>query len=123
MLQVPAEILNNIAKTQTLRSQWATNLFSMNQQELNQQDQEQYSQMVQAGTDSTVAKAYQAVAPLLMENVAISKYIQQTEQPELRSCLPEIATVNEAIYLASKEYTMTAAQQTQLKALLSQLKA
>jgi hypothetical protein len=121
MLQVAAPILNEIARTQTLETDWARKLFAMSQQELNEQDQAQYKSLVQAGIDRAVAIAYQAIAPLLAENEAISRYIEETGSLELRSCLPEVTTTEEALILATEEYLLDPTQQAQLRGLLEGL--
>lgn len=76
------------------------------------------------GADNRVILAYRLVAPLLMENEAISAYLEETQQPTLRASLPEVISVNEAVILASMEYPLTQSQQKQLTQLLaSQLTA
>ncbi|MBY0439962.1 MAG: hypothetical protein K2W80_17395, partial [Burkholderiales bacterium] len=59
------------------------------------------------------------VAPLLQENVAISRYLQATDRISLRSALPEIVTVSEAVGLAGMEYNLTAKQEESLRTLLA----
>jgi hypothetical protein len=73
----------------------------------------------QMGADNRVILAYRLVAPLLIENEAISAYLEESQQPTLRASLPEINSVNEAVMLASMEYEMTPSQQRKLTQLLS----
>ena len=71
------------------------------------------------GADNRVILAYRLVAPLLMENEAISAYLEETQQPTLRTSLPEVTSVNEAVILASMEYPLTQSQQKKLAQLLA----
>ncbi len=54
--------------------------------------------------------------PLLLENVAISKYTQA--HPMYRSALPEVVSIAEAIALASMDRPLNQAQQRSLRNLL-----
>jgi hypothetical protein len=72
------------------------------------------------GADNRTVLAYRLVAPLLLENVAISDYLGMTNQLNLRASMPELTSVNEAVILASKEYRLTASQQAKLTQLLQQ---
>ena len=72
------------------------------------------------GADNRVILAYRLTAPLLVENEAISSYIQESQQSSLRASLPEICSVNEAVTLASQEYPLNTSQQRKLHQLLSQ---
>ena len=65
--------------------------------------------------------AFRLVAPLLQETQAISDYILLTQRLDLRSALPEVNSVNEAVMLASTEYRLTPSQQKKLTQLLKDL--
>ena len=62
----------------------------------------------------------EATAPLLVENEAISSFLQETRRTSLRTSLPEVVSVSEAVILASMEYQLTRSQQAKLKQLLEQ---
>ena len=65
-----------------------------------------------------VCRAFLDLKPLLLENVAISRHIQQTDNPSLRQALPEVTTVNEAVILASADQELSTLQQRRLEKLL-----
>lgn len=111
---------NEIAQSQALSQPWAT-LFRMTPQELPAGLDKLVDQPIEAqGADNRTVLAYRLVAPLLLENVAISDYLGMTNQLSLRASMPELTSVNEAVILASKEYRLTASQQAKLTQLLQQ---
>jgi hypothetical protein len=61
------------------------------------------------------------MGPLLTENIAITAYIMATERLELRSCLPEIVSVQEAILVADAEYRFTDDEKDRLAEMLTEL--
>jgi len=65
--------------------------------------------------DPKVILAHRLVAPLLMENEAISSFIVETHQASLRASLPEVISTAEAVSLATAEYRLTGPQQTLLE--------
>lgn len=118
MYQAPMAVWNEIAKSQPLGQPWAT-LFRLTPQELPVKLDELVDKPAEAaGADNRTVLAYRLVAPLLMENEAISSYLTETNQSTLRSSLPEINSVNEAVMLASTEYCLTPFQQRKLTQLL-----
>lgn len=120
MYQVPMSVWNGIAKSQPLSQPWAT-LFRLTPEELPEKLEELVDKPLEAaGADNRVVMAYRLVAPLLMETEAISSYLEETQQSMLRTSLPELISVNEAVILASTEYRLTPSQQSKLKQLLNQ---
>lgn len=118
MYQAPAAIWNEIAQSQQLRHRAMQALFLKNPDELEVALGEQDRTLSLQGLDSTTIRAYHLTAPLLLENEAISRYIQQSSQPFLRNSLPELTTVNEAISLATAEYSLTTSQTRKLRQVL-----
>ena len=120
MYQAPMQAWNEIAQSQALSQPWAT-LFRMTPEELPAGLDKLVDQPIEAqGADNRTVLAYRLVAPLLLENVAISGYLGMTNQLSLRASMPELTSVNEAVILASKEYRLTASQQAKLTQLLQQ---
>jgi hypothetical protein len=68
------------------------------------------------GVPPRVAAAFVVIAPLLVENRAISRWTAESGQ--LSSALPEVTTVAEAMDLAQAEYRLTAMEHRQLRRLL-----
>lgn len=120
-MHLEARILNPIAKTQKMATDWGKTLFSMNQADLDAADLAQYKALLASGVDQPVAMAYQMTAPLLTENEAISNYITRTGNSRLRAVLPELTTIEEAIELAIAEYRLTRPQTVTLKKMLQRL--
>ncbi len=120
MYQVPITVWNEIAASQPLSQPWAE-LFRSNQDKLPQEvDRLIYKPLEAQGVDDQVISAYRLVAPLLIENEAISSYLEETRQPGLRTALPELVSISEAVILASQEYPLMRSQQAKLTHLLRQ---
>lgn len=106
MNRVPSEILNEIARL-PLRNAAMKSLFQMSEEEKARHVEQEYQFLTkEAGVDGLAALAYQDLAPLLAENKAISRYVVRSGRPELRSCLPEIVSVKEALEYARAEWPM-----------------
>ena len=118
MYQTPALIWNQIAKTQPVQSAYWRSLMEMNQDQLTKALAKLEGELEAKGADASVVRAYLLVAPLLRENVAISRFLQAQPTPELRACLPELTSINEAVVLATEEFRLKPSQQTQLAQLL-----
>ena len=118
MYQTPLPIWNRIAKSQPLSQPWAT-LFRATEQTLpGLLDKLVDKPAEQEGADNKTVLALRLVAPLLVENEAISAFVQEEQTPSLRASLPEINSVTEAVMLASTEYRLTPTQQAKLGQLL-----
>jgi len=118
MRQIPAGIWNEIAQSQTLKAQpWAM-IAKQEPEDLEAELQKLEQKLDKEGVPNKVILAYLLTAPLLMENQAISRFIQETQQYGLRSSLPELTTISEAVALATAEYRLTALHQKRLKSLL-----
>ena len=119
MQQVPMAVWNEIAQSQPLSQPWAT-LFRLTPEALPQQTLELVDKPAQKqGADNKTVLAYRLVAPLLQENEAISQYLLETQRPSLRTSLPEVISVNQAVILASQEYRLNPSQQAKLTQLLT----
>jgi hypothetical protein len=70
------------------------------------------------GADNKTVLAYRLVAPLLIENEAISSFVVEDNRLDLRPAMPELTSVNEAVILASQEYRLMPSQQKKLTQLL-----
>ena len=115
---VGTEIWNEIAETQQLKTVWAKKAFRMTSDQMCQQVSEEYEKLKAAGVPHAVASAFLDVKPLLLENEAISRHIVKTNSDFLRSALPEVVSVDEAVMLASMDSPLTISQQKQLAQLL-----
>jgi len=114
MHQCPQAVWNQIAQMQPLDPFWRKVMAMPPDRAV-----EAY-QMVDAlaekvTKDPTVVLAHLLVAPLLMENEAISSFIVETHQGSLRASLPEVISTAEAVSLATAEYRLTNQQQSLLR--------
>lgn len=121
MHQIAAAVWNAIARTQELRSPSFKALMAMPQNELAQALASQATALEQNGTPDSVINAYQQMAPLLVENEAISAYINHVENLDLRAALPEILSANEAVLIASNDHFLNAEEQQTLLIMLRRL--
>lgn len=118
MHQAPTPVWNEIAASQPLSQPWAT-LFRMDDDQMPQGITKYLDNPAEAmGADNQTVLAYRLTAPLLMESEAISAYIVETQNEMLRSSLPELNSVNEAVELATMEYRLNQSQQEKLRQLL-----
>jgi hypothetical protein len=119
MLNLPAAVWNEIARTQTLRSTFGKRWFPMDQDEITAAHERMVSELERRGNDLAVALAYLELAPLLAEREAIQAYVDQ--HPIHREALREILEVNEALLIAIEEHNLTESQVKQLRPLLAAL--
>lgn len=121
MNQVPAEIWNQIAQTQPLQSQWARQTFKLKTNDLDARMDLEHKALTRKGVNNKVIVALQTVRPLLVENRAISDWISETNQPELRQALPEILDLAEAAQIAALEHSLNPSQAEELQSLLQKV--
>jgi hypothetical protein len=99
MYQAATVVWNQIAANTKLKSHWAKKVFPLNVEEQATYLDKQREALT-AAYGGTIAIAYLTMAPLLMEREAITDFITQTGQLELRGALPEVSTAEEAALLA-----------------------
>lgn len=121
MYRVPAKILNEIVATQSLKTEWCRRLFSRTPENLMPDLEAQCQALEDSGVPLQVALAYQEIGPLLVENEAISRFIQKKGDPSLRSILPEVTTLVEALEIAEMDRPMTYSNRKMLATLLREL--
>jgi hypothetical protein len=118
MQQTPMPIWNQIAKAQPLSQPWST-LFRATPETLPGLLAKLVDEPAEAaGADNKTVLAMRLVAPLLVESEAISAFILEEQNPSLRTSLPEVNSVNEAVMMASQEYRLNPSQQAKLTQLL-----
>lgn len=119
MYQVPTSIWNEIAKTQKILHQPWARLFPLPSDKLLPELAKIEQKLDRDGADARVVRAYLLTAPLLTETVAISRFVEASLSNSLRSCLPELTAISEAVALATAEYRLSPKQQAQLRQLLT----
>lgn len=122
MYATPAKLLNSIAATTPLMTQGCRALFRLPQDQLWQMLDSQVAALEARGVPPEVAMLYVKIGPLLAENQAISRYILQTGNSSLRTSLPEVTSLQEALRVADLENPMlTSSMRRQLAMLLQKL--
>ena len=121
MHQVAASVWNEIAKSQELRNPSFRLLMAMPQDKMTEALASQADALEQNGTPVSVINAYQQMAPLLAEHQAISSYINQTGNSDLREAMPEVLNAPEAVAIASLERPLTRSEQATLLQMLQPL--
>lgn len=98
---VPVYYLNKIAQSQELQSPLGKYLFNLeSDEELDIFIDNLYSVLCAQGYYRRVASAVIELIPLSLENIAISRYICDTNSIDLRNALPEILSADEALIYA-----------------------
>ena len=112
-MSVPIAVWNQIAPK--MQNQVLAQMFAVKSQEKHDQLIDSWA-LKAVGQEPEMQLAFQLVAPLLVENVAISKWT--ASNPQWKQALPEVLTVAEAAALAQADYMLSA---TQTKQLIEQL--
>mgnify|MGYP001267665546 CR=1 FL=1 len=119
MLNVAAPIWNQIAQLGT-ESQFGARFLTMDQEEMTRAVQALADELESKGIHPEVVSAYLELAPLLAEREAISRYSRLN--PQARTFLPEVTSVNEALLIAIRERYLNTSQVAQLRKLLEELR-
>lgn len=121
MHQVATAVWNAIANSQALRNPSFQQLMTLPQDQLTAALDSQADALEHSGTPDSVINAYQQMAPLLAEHQAISAYINQTGNSDLRTALPEVLNAAEAVAIAAQERPLSKSEQATLLQLLQPL--
>jgi hypothetical protein len=114
MLMVPAEVLNGIQATGRMVNPELSDLFSMSAGALAKRHDELAEHLQKQGLDRPTALAYLDVMPLLVERRAISAYLNEPGNEELRQALPNLETPGEAAILGTKNRNLRPQQSVNL---------
>ncbi len=110
----PIAIWNQIAPQ--MQSEQLRRIFSIKNQEKADSELDAWARK-KMGKDVTLTLAYQEIAPLLIENQAIGRWVERN--PEWLQAMPEVLTPGEAALLAQADYMLSAMQ---TRRLIEQLK-
>ena len=116
MFSVAAPIWNEVAKMGGLQSPMMKRLMPLNQTKLNAALERETKRLTGLGYPNRVALACLTVGPLLWERNAIAAF--KKKNPTMGIALPEVLDQGEALILATKEFRLSAPQQTRLGNLL-----
>lgn len=119
MYQIPEQVRVEIAESQTFKSERLRSLMKLDNQSLSDALDWQASKLLQAGYQRKSITAYQELAPFLLEQKAFQTYLIEKNDPDLRSLLPDLSTVEELLALAVQEYRLNPEQTTDLQKLAS----
>jgi len=115
MFYIPIQILNQIAKEEKLKSNWAKKTFTMSQQELKKNQEDERNKLEKQGYSNKVILTYQASRPLLVENRALESFMSKNEKPDLA---PTFQTPEEAMNVINAKVRLKPADQQSLLSLL-----
>ena len=116
MLNIPQPIRRQIAATGMMKHSQIKAIFSM-------QDEDEADEKLLALASKQVNRAeplvtpWATVAPMLMENVAITLFRQQN--PEWGMALPEVLTIADALRIAQADFLLNKTEVNLLKQSLS----
>ena len=113
MHQHPAATWNAIAETQDLRTGWAQQMFPLPQDEMDLALDREETALAEEMGGAKLAAAYLKVMPLLWEAEAVQTFAG-TGDPRADGLMP-MATVQEAVIAASRDYALTMAEQRTLE--------
>ncbi len=116
MYSVFVHLWNEIAREQTLATQFGRDLFHLGQGELFKALDEREQALVTETRSGSVIAAFITLAPLLWECEAIAGYCADHDL-NLGS-LPNVVSVDEALMVADLDYRLSPAEQRDLKGLL-----
>jgi hypothetical protein len=117
MHQVAATYWNQIAKSQSLATEWARDMFPLLQDDLDRELDWQEFRLEDQGVDHQVSAAYFKIMPLLWERIAISNFLQTS--PSLRAKMPPLESLPEALLTASRDFGLSDAQLNTLSIMLA----
>lgn len=117
MMNLPQRFRAELAEL--TQNKTVTAMLKMDDETLEQSLEIQGDRLEKSGTSSQVSLAYQTVAPLLVENQAILTYTARPERSDLKAVLVDVATPEEALNLAQREYRL---DQKEIAELLPMLK-
>ena len=123
MISVSPVIWNEIAATQRIKHPILRELMMLDENQLPPRIDQMAEEQESKGALPRSTLAFSTVAPLLLENEAISRYVQMKDSDSLRGSLPEVTSMDEAVSLATEEYRLTEPEQENLKSLLTEFAA
>jgi hypothetical protein len=116
MFQIATPIWNEIAKTQELRTSFAKRFFPLQDEDMSAAIEAEIEKLKKFGASNNVALSYMVMAPLLWENEAIAAFVR--EHPVYYEALPNIVSVEEAVAIISRDYTLSSSEKEDLTELL-----
>ncbi|GHV08086.1 hypothetical protein AGMMS50229_15950 [Campylobacterota bacterium] len=123
MYMLPAAIWNDIARTQELKTRWAKWIFLLDDSTLIAALEDHSRRIVSEGMPERTVMSYHEALPIYAEREAITSYIIQTQQPELRSAVPEVSDHKEAARIVAMEHRLENQQEQTVARLLEKADA
>ena len=117
---IPAEIWNEIAETEALRTAWAKKHLPMTEQEMEAAEEKEADEL-EKSWPRLVVRGFQDMRPLLLEREALRKWTR--EHPEYAAALPEVNSLEEAVAMAAMDWMYDETEKKQLRQLLDEAMA
>lgn len=118
MHQAAARYWNAIADSQSLKTEWARQIFPLPQEDMNLALENEEKRLIRETSNPVLASAYLKVMPLLWESAAISNYLK--DNPGLRAAMPPIESIAEAIIMARNDFRLTSRELMKLAEMLKE---
>jgi len=119
MHQAAATYWNAIAGSQSLKTEWARQMFPLQQEDMDLALENEEKRLMRETSNPVLASAYLKVMPLLWESAAISNYLK--DNPGLRAAIPPIESIAEAITMARNDFRLTSRELMKLGEMLKDL--
>ena len=103
MMNVPQRMRNEIAATGLMQHQALEKIFQMDNEDAADEELMSLARK-QVKQNRKLVRPWICSAPLMLENVAISRFI--AKNPDLRMLLPEVLRVSEAAKIAQVDYLL-----------------
>ena len=120
MFQLPLKYRKELAELPEIKSPKIRKLLRMSDEALDETLAVSTKKLKEAGHSDRVVRAYQTVAPLMLENKAILKFLRIPGNWDLSSVLKDVATPQEAANLAVLEYRLSIKEVDELLPMLEE---
>lgn len=121
LMSLMAETWNKMAREQELATDWAREVFLLDDQEMADRVDQEWRELMEQGVDSRIASAFVDFKPHLLERKAMLKFRRENPDLMVDGALPEINQPDEAVAYAAVDHFLDEDQQAQLLELFQEL--
>lgn len=121
LVSMMAETWNQMAREQELATDWAREVFMLDDQGLADRTDQEWRELLEQGVEHKVASPFVDFKPHLLERKAMLKFRRENPHMMLDNALPEINTADEAVWLADREFRLNEDQKAQLLEMFEEL--
>jgi hypothetical protein len=106
LLSMLARTWNQMAEEQELKTEWARKVFRMDDDQMSDETDREWMELMDQGVDSKVASAFVDLKPHLLEKEAILRFRRDHPELMLDMAMPEINEPEEALYVADGDHRL-----------------